>query len=74
MANQRLWEGKSLPRRPMEHSIAVLCGDLEATFGTGLLCAAVQQGKTMCNELWLWPYARHVRAQYPLLMAPTPTL
>ena len=41
----------------MKHSIAVLCGDLKATFGTGLVCTAVQQGKTMHCELWLWPYA-----------------
>ena len=53
MANRCLWEGKSLPRRPMEHSIAGLCGDRKATFGTDLVCAAVQQGKTMHCELWL---------------------
>ena len=44
-ANWHLWEGESLPRRPMKYSIAVLCGDPKATFGTGLVCIAVQQGK-----------------------------
>ena len=33
--------------RPKKHSIAALRGDLKATFGTGLVCAALQQGKTM---------------------------
>ena len=51
MANRRLWGGMSLPRRPLEHSIAVLCSDLKATFGTDLVCATVQQGKTMYCEL-----------------------
>ena len=51
MANRRLWGGMGLPRRPMEHLIAVLYGDLKATFGTDLVCAAVQQGKTMYCEL-----------------------
>ena len=29
----------------MKHSMAAFCGDLKTTFGTGLVCAAVQQGK-----------------------------
>ena len=33
----------------MKHSIAALRGDLKATFGTGLVCAAVQQRQN--NEL-----------------------
>ena len=33
--------------------MAVLCGDVKATFGADLACAAVQQGKTMYCELWL---------------------
>ena len=41
----------------MKHSRAVLCGELKATFGTDLVCAAVRQVKTMYCELWLWPYA-----------------
>ena len=45
--------GGGVPRWPMKYSIAVLCGDLKATFVTGLVCAAVQQGKTMYCELWL---------------------
>ena len=53
MANQCLWRGMSLPKRPMEHSIAVLCGDLKATLGADVVCVAVQQGKTMYCELWL---------------------
>ena len=39
------------PRRPMEHSIAVLCGDLKATFGADLVYAAVQQRQN--NVLWI---------------------
>ena len=53
MAKRRLWEGEELTRRPMDHLIAVLCGDLKATFGTDLVCAAVQHGKTMYCESWL---------------------
>ena len=52
-ANRHQCEGESLPTRPMKHLIAILCGDLKATFGTSLVCAAVQQGKTMYCELWL---------------------
>ena len=47
MANGAYGRGMSLPRRPMEHSTTVLCGDLRATFGADLVCAAMQQGKTM---------------------------
>ena len=35
----------------MKHLIAALRSDLKATFGTGLVCAAVQQGKTID---WKW--------------------
>ena len=45
--------GKSLPRRPMEHSIAILCGDLRPTFGTDLVCAELEQVKTIYCESWL---------------------
>ena len=41
------------PRRPMPRSMAVLCGGLKATFGTDLVCAAVQHVKTMYCGLWL---------------------
>ena len=37
MANQRLREGVSLPRRPKKHSIAVLCVDVKKTFGADLV-------------------------------------
>ena len=47
------WEGGRLPRRPKKHSMAVLPGDLKATFGTDPVCAAVQRGKTMYCESWL---------------------
>ena len=43
----------NLPRLPMEYLIAVLCGNLMATFGADVVCVAVPQGKTMCCELWL---------------------
>ena len=48
MANRRLWEVVSLPIQPKKHPIAV--SRLKATFGTDLVCAAVQQVKTMYNE------------------------
>ena len=47
MANRRLWEGMSLPRRPKKHWIAVVCGDVKETFGVDLVRAAVRQGETM---------------------------
>ena len=40
MTNRRRWE-------PKKYSIATWCGELKAPFGTGLVCAAVQHGKTM---------------------------
>ena len=46
-AHRHLWEGDSLSRWPVKDSMAVLCGDLKATFDTGLVCVAVQQGKAM---------------------------
>ena len=39
--------GMSRPRQPMQHPIAVVYGELKATFGTVPVCAAVQQVKTM---------------------------
>ena len=35
------------PRQPKKHSIAVVYGELKATFGSNLVCAAVQHVKTM---------------------------
>ena len=72
MANRCLWEGDELTRRPMKHSIAVSCGELKATFGTDLVCAAVQQVKTVTQIHGYdhLPVSRgYMRAQYPLLMA-----
>ena len=45
MANRHLWEGVELTQAPHETFDSPLRGDLKATFGTGLVCAAVQQGK-----------------------------
>ena len=36
---------KLLPKRAKKHSIAADCGELKATFGLCLRCAAVQQVK-----------------------------
>ena len=36
---------KLLPKRAKKHSIAADCGELKATFGPRLRCAAVQQVK-----------------------------
>ena len=38
-------EYKLLPKRAKKHSIAADCGELKATFGPRLRCAAVQQVK-----------------------------
>ena len=43
--------GMSLPKRPKKHLIAVLCGDVKATFGADLVHAAVRQGETMYCDL-----------------------
>ena len=37
----------SFPRQSMQHSIALLYGELKATFGTDVVCAVMQQVKTM---------------------------
>ena len=50
-ANRRLWEGDELTQTA--HETAVLCGELKATFGPDLVCAEVQQVKTMYCESWL---------------------
>ena len=39
--------GAGLPKRAKKHSIAVDCGELKATFGPRLRCAAVQQVKQL---------------------------
>ena len=42
--------GKGSPRRPMEHSMAVLCGNLTATFGTGVVCALMRLAHFVLHE------------------------
>ena len=39
---------RAQPRQPKKHLIGTSCGELKATFGTGLVCNVVQQGK-QCN-------------------------
>ena len=41
----------SLPKRPKKHSMAVLCGDVKATFGADLVRAEVRQGETIYFDL-----------------------
>ena len=56
MANRRLWEGEELTQTAhgtFDSHLLILCGDLKATFGTDLVCAIVQQCKTMYCEWWL---------------------
>ena len=62
---------KGNPPACARHSIAVLCGDLKATFGTDLVWCSKSKQCTVSRGYDYMPVSRgHVRAQYPLLMAP----
>ena len=47
MSNRRLWEGAEVTQTAQDTFDSCAARQLKATFGTDLVCAAVQQVKTM---------------------------
>ena len=60
--------------KPPPSPVPASCGEFKATFGTGLICAAMQQCKPMhresCADAHMPVVRGYMRALYPLLYGP----